>query len=467
MKKITLLFSFTTLWLYVAAQTTLVKPVVDARVELMSAVFRLAEAQEYVNNHFASYAKEVDDYFAPMKEHEIIPYIHKLREEYGVGYDAVMDYAIHIEIRNGDIIFDTNVTSDLEARWTKENADEFLALLNDFYKKSNFQTFFDSHNELYETASENFQPVLEEVDFEWFEKFYGTKSDDNYRIILGLLNGGGNYGPSLEYKDGKRDVFSVMGTWQTDSLGNPAYSPRILQTLIHEFNHSYCNRLIDEHIDALLPQARKFHALDAEKLLQQAYGTAETMLYEILVRTCVLQYFNNEFNSDKQLSYTLNMLKSSGFMWIDALYNALTTYQNNRSQYPTLACFMPEIIKLQNSLNPKKIKKEFDKKCGKIIGCNIKNGAKNVDYTIDHITVKFNKSMFDGNNGASYGPKGKDFFPDFDENKEAIWTEKEWTIFVNLKPDTEYSISFPAQFFMTKDRLPVQNTYILEFRTRK
>jgi hypothetical protein len=469
MKKIILFLSFTVFLFCFFVQANSIKPVVDERVELMSTVFRLAEAKEYVNNDLVSYTKEFDDFFAPIKEHEIIPYIHKLRQEYGVGYDAVMRYAINLEIQNGIITFITNVAdSSIEARWTEKTSKEFLELLNDFYQKSNFRTFFDSHKDLHEVASQNFKSILESVDFEWFEKFYGTKSDDNYRVILSLLNGGNNYGPALEYKDGKRDVFSIIGTWQTDSLENPVYSPYVLSTLIHEFNHSFCNKLIDENVNTLYPQAKKFYKLFAAELAQQAYGDAKTLLYEILVRACVFQYqYEKKQYTDEELAAELNIFKLRGYLWIDELFKALTIYQNNRSQYPALSDFMPEIIKLQNSLSPQKLYKDMYKEGGKIISCSIENGAKDVDYNIDRITIKFNQPMDSRANGISYGPKGTKFFPEFYDDKEDIWTEKEWTFFVKLKPDTEYSLLFPGRFFRTKKGYPIINKYVLNFKTGK
>jgi hypothetical protein len=73
-------------------------------------------------------------------------------------------------------------------------------------------------------------------------------------------------------------------------------------------------------------------------------------------------------------------------------------------------------------------------------------------------------------NGTSYGKKGKECFPEFNDNKEAQWnkaTKKEWTFYIILKPDRTYSISFPAQFFVDEKGYHLDKTYFLDFRTRK
>jgi len=74
------------------------------------------------------------------------------------------------------------------------------------------------------------------------------------------------------------------------------------------------------------------------------------------------------------------------------------------------------------------------------------------------------------NNGISYGKKGKEYFPEFNKDKKAKWnieTKKEWTMYVELKSDMTYSLSFPAQFFFDEDGNPLDKTYYLDFTTKK
>jgi hypothetical protein len=471
MKKSILISILTAVYFCTFAQIQPIKPVVDERVELMSTVFRLAGAKEYVINDFPLYTQAVDSFFAPMKEHKIISFAQSLRQKYGVSYDAVMKYAINLEIQNGTISFIDNVASDIiEQRWTKKNAQEFLELLNDFYTKSNFQTFFDSQKKLYAIAEQNFQSVLDEVDFDWFEKFFGVKAEDNYRIILGLLNNG-SYGPNLAYKDGKRDVFSIIGTWETDSNGNPIYSPEILSTIIHEFCHSYCNSLIDKHYAEMQKKAKEFFNLQKFKMQAMAYGTPKIMLYEILVRACVLKYFESQGYDENIIMRQIRREKSSnGFMWIDELFLALTKYENNRDKYSSLEEFMPEIVKLQNSLKPKKILREqrkSERSDTKIEVIGIENGSKNVDPNINKIIVRFDTPMTINVNGMGFGKKGGFEKYGFKIVK-AYWNEEtknEWILEIELEPNKEYSVSFPRTFFRTESGSHPKKTYYLDFKT--
>jgi hypothetical protein len=41
----------------------------------------------------------------------------------------------------------------------------------------------------------------------------------------------------------------------------------------------------------------------------------------------------------------------------------------------------------------------------------------------------------------------------------------EWSVPVNLKPNSTYSISFPAEFFVDENGYPMKETYCLDFKT--
>jgi hypothetical protein len=76
--------------------------------------------------------------------------------------------------------------------------------------------------------------------------------------------------------------------------------------------------------------------------------------------------------------------------------------------------------------------------------------------------------MDNGFNGTTDGKRGEKFFPEFPEKVVAKWdsTNFEWSIPVILKPNKEYSISFPSQFFRDKKGYPLKKTYYIDFKTK-
>lgn len=70
---------------------------VDARVELMAIIFRLAGNPEYNQTELPAYAKAIDEHFAAYRNHPAVKLAAQLRSTDGVSYDAVMSLAIHVE----------------------------------------------------------------------------------------------------------------------------------------------------------------------------------------------------------------------------------------------------------------------------------------------------------------------------------------------------------------------------------
>ena len=138
MKKIIMLFLLSSLsFLSFAAgrndNSNLSLPKIDKRVELLSIVFRLAGNYEYNMDMFKNYVKDIHDYFDKYKDHPLIVFASKLRDTRGVGFDAVMKMAVHINQPpelNPIIPFTSMVP---EPRWGKEDAEKFIELLKQFY----------------------------------------------------------------------------------------------------------------------------------------------------------------------------------------------------------------------------------------------------------------------------------------------------------------------------------------------
>src|ERR1035437_3747668 len=99
------------------------------------------------------------------------------------------------------------------------------------------------------------------------------------------------------------------------------------------------------------------------------------MNYEILVRACVIKYFQRKKENDEYVKSMIVTEKVNGFLWIEQLVDQLSIYEINRDKYPTLKDFMPEIVKMQNTLSPEKIQKELEINCPKIISISIENNS--------------------------------------------------------------------------------------------
>lgn len=449
---------------YSFSQKLELNPIVDERVELLSIVFRLAGANEYLNNSVENYTKSIDDYFKSYANDEVIIYAKKLRKKRGVAYDAVMSMAIHIEITNGCIKLIENVQeNNIDDRWGK-HSEKFVEQLNNFYKKSDFHKFFISNRDLYSIAEKRFSEISNTIDIPWFKSFFGQSPNGTYNLVLSLVNKG-NYGPKIDYQSGKTNIYSIICAWETDSLGLPVYSSSVTNTLVHEFCHSFCNSLGEKHFAEMKTVADDFYKTVANKMKMQAYGSSQTMINEILVRASTIKYFLNHDAKDSDIQRFIRYEQANGFLWIEPLLDALAEYENNRTQYPTLEKFMPEIVKLQNSLSPEKLAKTLKENSPKIVSFSIKNNSQNIDHNTKEIIVVYDRTM--SSRGISMGKGGKKTYPKITSTEWKNDNKTEMIIYVELEPNKEYSLKFHEEFNQDKYGFTLDKTYELNFKTKE
>lgn len=466
MKKLVFFTAFLFVSSLIFAQKIELKAKVDERCELLSTVFRLAGAEEYVTHKIPIYVDSIDRYFEPYKNHEIIDYCRTYRENYGVGYDAPMSLAVHLQIIDGKISLIPDVKENsLDSRWNRDYLPRFIELLNDFYTKTKFHNFFLSQSAFIEKVEQTATDYFKKIDMEWYKNFYGEVPDGNFNLIIGLSNGSNNYGTKVQYLNNKEDLYAIT-ICAIDSLNNPFFSDKwALNLIIHEFCHSFCNHLIIENYDKMKKKADEFYEIKQDVLNKQAYNNSQTMLYEILVRASVIKYMADHYPINPQKYFSNE--RNNGFVWIEELYNSLLNYEKNRTQYSTLKSYMPEIVKVQNKLNPKKLVKEQEKLMPLMSIVNIKNNQQDVDAEkTTQIIVKFNKKMNTKANGSTFGNKGKEYFPEIIGAKWNEETKTEWILEVNLEQNKEYSIAFPSQWFFSEDGANAKNTVYLDFKTK-
>ncbi|MCX6304801.1 MAG: DUF4932 domain-containing protein [Bacteroidetes bacterium] len=449
------------------SQSLIINPVVDEKTELLSIVFRLAGAEEYINNEMKNYTDAIDKYFNPYKDDALIKFVKKIRKKNGVSYDAVMSMAVHIELDNGSYRLKNNVEKNsLDSRWGKYPG-QFIALLNSFCQKTDFPGFYSAHNPLFSIAEKRVSEVVKEIDLGWFKTFYGEKPEGSYNLIISLTNGGGNYGVKVRYLDGKEEMYSIIGSWEADSVGNPVYSAEISETIIHEFGHSFCNRLGVKYYPEMKTVADVFFNLVGDNMRRQAYANSQTMVNEMLVRASVIRYFQDHAATEMKIKRMTGAEQANGFIWISKLVNSMAKYENSREEYSTLDKYMPEIVRLQNSLSPGEELKMTEENRPKLVSFSISNNRKDVDPATRELILTFDKPMMARPYGMSKGKCGDRCWPKITSVKWAPDKKNELVVSWELEPDHQYSLVFPAQFFMDENGFFMKETYSLDFSTKK
>lgn len=327
------------------------EPYFSETVELMGLIWRLAGAPEYNQCQIITVTNSADKYFASMKNHQAVTLAQQYHQQ-NICYDAVTGYANQLIFNeNGEIVFDPDYlagsNSSFDNRWNSTQKNSMLKAVNDFYKESNFHDWFVSTEEEQQQAIASFKNVCN-LDYAWFDSYYGKNDKIASRIILSFMIGGHNNGISLKRKDGTLLLTPVLGSLSQNNGGVRFNGD--MNLIVHEFSHPYCNPLIDANWSAIATKANEVYSKVSYIMQSQAYGNARTMMCETLVRSSAIRYMISH-NQKNMVNQTLAYEERNGFMMVRTLVNTLEKREQEASRYATLADFMPEIIEAVNSFD--------------------------------------------------------------------------------------------------------------------
>ena len=422
--------------------------VVDPRVELLSLIFRLAGNREYNMARVKSYAEDAEEQFGKFRGHAEVNLAQELRGNHGVSYDAVMSMAVHLtDAEHLQLKLPLQPWPEgLDKRWTAPDVSNFLAAAQQFVKDSSFQEFIEQHRPLYQTTVARMQTLMEkEAHLEWFDAYFGQRPQASFTVALGLLNGGACYGPHFRAADGREELYCVLGVWQTDKQGLPEFTRDMLNTVVHEFCHSYANVIINRHQAELRAAGEALFEQVAGRMRSQAYGSAQTMLCESLVRASTVRYLR-QYEGEEAARRAIQAEKGKGFLWMQEMSDLLGEYEAHREQYPTMEDFSPRLVAFfaESAKNPPKTQTDLAGKRPKVVSMMPANGAQDVDPGLTAIQVVFDRPMADKSwslvGGGPRCPKtGKGAH--FDAQR------KIWTVPVELKPDWSYEFMLNSKTY--------------------
>lgn len=457
---------------YVAESTPPLPVDFNEGVDLLSMVWRLMGDRVYNYSTIPGYCAKADAYFAPFKNH---PVVEKAREysESGIGYDAVASYGLHLVIssdgkisfneqfaKNGDTSFD---------RWTEQQKEEFLPLLEDFYRESEFHKWYLSTAPVQGEAKQAFAKVASQLDMNWFDTFFGPRPENSqFQIVLSILCGVNNYGCSATMKSGGERLSPVISCCQVDDGGNLFYNTDIVVPIIvHEFCHSYCNPLNARYWNGMKKNATAVFKLNDEKLSAMAYTTPEIMMDETFVRSCVIRYQLSHGRADQKAVLVAEPM-DMGFLLTADVVDALNQYEQQRGHYARMNDFMPQIVKTVNAFNCKKIEKflKKQKRHNATYTCNIQDGATDIPSGEFNLVITFSKPIVPGV-ALSYGRGNGKFIMPAHGKESFNWdkSQKILTVSILLEPHAQYSFSILGDHFKTMDGYNAGETMNIDFTT--
>jgi len=324
-----------------------VKIEVDPRVELVGIVFRLAGNYEFNQGWIRSYVKDIERQFGDFDGHPAVKLAARLRSTRRMSCDGPMSLAVYIDRNYRPRKTFEQWPWGLDVRWKKQETAEFLEQLRQFAAETKFNEFYKAHSTLYVTGIRSCRTVMAQYDLRtWLGEFFGVEEIGDLRLVLGFLNGSGNYGP--RFTAGKiHEKYAIIGMPLPDADGNPVFHPKKLAIIAHEFCHSFANPVVEKYMEQLQPASEKLYAAQAPAMKRIGYQNWRSLMYESAVRASVASYIRNSFEPEYLQNY-LDEEAGCGFVWTKELSDLLRTYEANRDKYPTFEAFFPEIVDFFN-----------------------------------------------------------------------------------------------------------------------
>lgn len=325
------------------AQTRKLQVYVDEKTELITTI-QLLSGYRYLTTADIAYKKEVLAHFKRFQGHEAVK-LYKTISTWFYG-GAPLAFIAHYDFPKTKAIARFTAEDELTFSYKtkKDTLNLFLNLLVDFYKTSDFHTFFKSQQPFYAQISDAILKESKRVDYIGImEKHFGQQQFA-YKVILSPLQMDAGFGPMLETAHGNI-LYSFIGP-KYDSKDIPDFDSEILfqELILHEFSHSFCNPLIDKNMKVLNADSCLLLPILKDQL-DQGYGTWQTCLLEHWTRANEIVL--NRIIYGQPIADTLlaKNIDEEKWIYLKGLVDILEKeYVTNRTQHRTLESIMPKVI---------------------------------------------------------------------------------------------------------------------------
>lgn len=311
----------------------------DRRVELIAILQRLAGAKEYAQAAPSPYVAAVDRHFAAHATHPAVAATAALRQQHGIGFDAPMLLAIHLDARY-ELVHAAELAT-IDKRFAGVDVAAYAAAVRAFAADTGFDAFFAAAAPHYEAATAPLRALVEqERPIAWFDATLGPRPRTRYAAIVGMLTGGHSYGPRATLADGTTELVQILG--QGTATSTPRTPGDTVALLVHELAHSYVNPVFAQHHAALAASGTALYGLVAPRMRSENYASWQTMLDESGVRALTVLYVRDR-RGDVAGAAAARAEQRVGFVWINELVDVFRKHARDRAG-AGLDAAMPQVI---------------------------------------------------------------------------------------------------------------------------
>lgn len=452
---------------------------VDERQELSAIVWRLAGCEEYMMRIPPSYEADIEESFRAFSDHPVMTFIRSMRDNSGdvVSYNSVPMAAAVLRIEKGHVrlasSFDLdNYVKQEDPRWTTENLKQYVRLLDDFYRRSKFNRFFNAHRTYYDAYINECQQLYEEtVCEEWFEQFYGIPFPV-MSVWVSPAYGNHNYALPEIILDamGLNGVGVLLGMTREpkDTVGNSKG-----RVLIHEISHYFTNLVFPKYDEMLLLAGEQIYAALPRMLTASGYGSPSSVCGEYLNELCSMLYCRETLDDD--LYAAIQKCHSIGFIWAEEGVTFMDNFIRNRTAYPVFEDFMPQLVGFMRGIgnNIEAIKRIYNEP--PYVVSTFPASGTTVSTDIKEIRIRFSHPMCTGII-ATCGFDDESILSVYDDSwydshdDELEYWEDNRTLVIRITAPLEagktYGLILPTDL-CKENMVPIEQAYNLIFKTAR
>jgi len=302
---------------------------VDGRVELLHAMARLADFDEFHHAPDAhDYIQRLDRYLADHEDHPAVAKLTSLRRTQGVGFNALSALAFLLD---DDVTPALRVPLDpfphpIDDRLDTAETEAFVELLASFVQDVDWEGWRTRDADRRRKVEKAVGAAIAQEDPQaWFDASFPEQEPGSLLVVPELIAWTGNFAAALPPEHGGERL-AVLSAMRWDDVGMVGGKPD-LHVLVHEIAHSYANPYVDTAAaDPLRKSNAKLFKKVADEMEALAYGAPEIMLYETMTRAVTTVYLRERHDARVVAGDAASNFAQS-FFWVPEVADAVEKHR--------------------------------------------------------------------------------------------------------------------------------------------
>ncbi len=314
---------------------------IDPRTEFISILQMMIGAWPMSELDF-DYMYEIQGTFFQHYGHPAIEMFSVMWYNYGFSQEIPSTFMLHLS-NPPELKIMTPFTKEIiDKAGGERNLNDFLVLLRDFAKLTDFMGFYHQHQLFYQDCIEQVEKKLGSKNtIPMLEDYFGF-SDRSHSLILVPLFSEIGYGTHVD-----KNYYALIGPYDVEEKKgdrNPYWAgpDDLHKQLLKSFSYAYVNPMIYDHKTEIFATSKLFKPISTQMRYQKILDW-QSCLTEHIVRG-VSQYFTYQEYGTEAFDTQREQDIYSFFVYIDYTREWLKIYENHRFFYTDFNQFYPVIF---------------------------------------------------------------------------------------------------------------------------